>query len=361
MNSLFTKRLGVLISFFSFISSVSFSQLENLDILRSAPSDGAKFVQAYVTPWANAFGAGLNGGWYNTAKPHKFGGFDITTGVNVGFVPSSAETFDLSSIGLSSNVKYDAKIAPTVAGPDEDGPNVTYSSNGVELAKFNTPPGTDWKYIPVPTLQVGIGLPLGTEVKARFIPKINIEDGNISLWGVGIMHSIMQYFPGNKLLPFDVSLFAGYTSLNANVPISLDPDPSVSQAYSTYNPSTAFADQNMNVKVGSLNISAIASFNLPVITFYGGLGYSKTRTGIELSGYYPTPVLVTSATAAPKAQYNDSGVKKGEDFPNMDIENFSGLRANVGFRVKMACVTIHADYTRAQYNIVSTGLGISFR
>jgi hypothetical protein len=60
-------------------------------------------------------------------------------------------------------------------------------------------------------------------------------------------------------------------------------------------------------------------------------------------------------------QYNDDGVKKGSDFPNMDIENFSGLRANVGFRIKLAVVTIHADYTRAQYNVLTTGLGISFR
>ena len=57
----------------------------------------------------------------------------------------------------------------------------------------------------------------------------------------------------------------------------------------------------------------------------------------------------------------NAGVKKGSDFPNMDIKNFSGLRANIGFRLKLAVVTIHVDYTRAQYNVLSTGLGISFR
>jgi hypothetical protein len=45
----------------------------------------------------------------------------------------------------------------------------------------------------------------------------------------------------------------------------------------------------------------------------------------------------------------------------MKIENFSGLRANIGLRIKFAIITIHADYTRAQYNVYSTGLGISFR
>jgi hypothetical protein len=365
MNRLFTKRFGALLSSLLFISSVSFSQFDNVDFLRSAPADGVKFVQAYISPWANAFGAGLNGGWYNTAKPHKLGGFDITTSFNVGFVPSSAETFEISSLGLSNSLTGTG-AAPTVAGPKTSGPSITYKDNasGITLATFNTPPGTSWKIIPVPTAQIGIGLPFGTELKARFIPKIPIKGGDISLWGVGIVHSIMQYLPGNKLLPFDVSLFAGYTKLQGNVPLSLKPDPAVAaQNYTTpYNSATSFNDQNININVAALNISAIASLNLPVITLYGGIGYCKTKTEMEFTGNFPTPVLVTpTLPAVPYPEYNNTGVKKGTDFPAMNIENFSGMRANIGLRIKLAVITIHADYTRAQYNVISTGLGISFR
>jgi hypothetical protein len=349
-----------MISLFLF-SLVSFSQFSNIDFLRSAPADGVKYIQAYVSPWVNAFGAGLNGGWYNTAKPHKLLGFDITTGISVGIVPTSAATFDVSKIGLSSSLTGTGS-ASTVAGPKTSGTLMTYKVNNVTLASFNAPKGTDWKYIPVPTAQIGIGLPFGTELKVRFIPKINIKDGNVSLWGVGLVHSIMQYMPGNKLLPFDVSLFAGYTKLQGNVPLSLDPDPEVSQAYTApYSATTSFDNQLLKISVQALNISAIASLNLPVITFYGGLGYCKSKTLMDLSGNFPTPVLVTPVSSAPFAQYNNSGVKKGSDFPNMDIENFSGLRANIGFRIKLSVITIHADYTRAQYNVLTAGLGISFR
>ena len=363
MNRLITKRLGALLSSLLFISTISFSQFNNVDFLRSAPADGVKFVQAYISPWANAFGAGLNGGWYNTAKPHKFGGFDITTGISAGFVPASAETFDVSKIGLSNSITGTGPSS-TVAGPDKSGPAMTYKDNGsgVTLASFNTPPGTNWKIIPVPTAQIGIGLPLGTELKVRFIPKINIKGGDISLWGVGIVHSIMQYLPGNKLLPFDVSLFAGYTKIQGNVPLSLKPDPNLTipKTYApTYLATNPFDSQNLNITVAALNISAIASLNLPVITFYGGIGYSKTKTEMKLTGNFPTPVFVT--TPIPHAEYNETGVKKGTDFQNMGIKNFSGLRANIGFRIKLAVITIHADYTRAQYNVLSTGLGISFR
>jgi hypothetical protein len=356
MKNSFLKRhlvSGIALIIFS---SSSFSQFDGVDFLKSTPADGVKFIEAYITPWANAFGAGLNGSWYNTAKPHKFSGFDITLGVNVGFVPSSAETFEISSLGLSSSISGTG-TAPTIAGPQDDGPALTYSEGGVALATFNTPPGTAWKAIPVPTAQVGIGLPLGSELKVRFIPRIPVREGNVMLWGFGLMHSIMQYIPGNELIPVDASVFAGYTRLNGNVPLSLEYG--APSNYATYNPATDFNDQNMSVTVEALNICAIGSFNLPVISFYGGLGYSKTRTLVELTGNFPTPVLVTTGT--PHAEYNDSGVKQGSDFPEMDIRNFSGLRANIGFRIKLAVVTFHADYTRSQYNVLSAGLGISFR
>ena len=359
MNNLFTKRISALMITLSIFTSAAFSQFDNVDFLKSATADAVSILEAYISPYANAFGAGLNGGWYNTAKPHKLGGFDLTIGMNVGMVPATDETFDLSTLGLSTNMNPKTGTAPTIAGPDEGRPTMTYSVSGVTLASFTTPPGTGWKFIPVPTAQVGIGLPLGTEIKGRFVPKIPVGDGDVMLWGVGLMHSIMQYIPGSDLLPVDASIFGGYTRLNANVPVSLQPGSQ--KNYSTYN-TASFNDQNLSVSVQAFNVSAIASVNLAVITFYGGLGYTKTSTIMNLTGNYPTPVLVTpTLPAIPYAEYNDSGVKKGESFGEINIENFSGMRANIGFRLKLAVVTIHFDYTRAQYNVFSTGLGISFR
>jgi hypothetical protein len=196
---------------------------------------------------------------------------------------------------------------------------------------------------------------MGSELKVRFVPQINIQGGGMSLWGVGLLHNITQYFPGDKLFPFDVSVFGGYTKLEANVPMSIQPDPDFSNYTSPYS-MQSFENQKLNMNVTALNVSAIGSINLPVITFYGGLGYSKTKTTMELLGNYPTPVIVNGSI-----EYNNTGVKTGSSFKNLEMENFSGLRTNIGFRIKLAVITIHADYTRAQYNVISTGLGISFR
>lgn len=355
MNRLLTKRFGALISALFIISMVSFSQIDNVDFLKAGSVDGAIITEAYVTPWANAFGAAVNGNWYNTAKPHKFGGFDITFGANLGFVPSSDNTFDVTKIGLTTF--KGTGMAPTISGPDSPGPTLTGPTvSGVTPVSFQTPPGTNWKYMPVPSLQVGIGLPLGTEVKIRYIPKISISGGGISSWGVGLLHNITQYLPGDKVLPFDVSLFGGYTKLSGNVPIDLPPGQP--QFYSSKYPSTAFDNQNFALVTEAWNGSVIGSFNLPVISFYGGLGYTKTSTVINMTGNFPLPTINTTLSTT-NPVYEDAGVLK--DFPEINIKNFSGIRANIGFRLKFGLFTFHADYTRAQYNVISTGLGISFR
>ncbi|HEX2920504.1 MAG TPA: DUF6588 family protein [Bacteroidales bacterium] len=336
------------------ITSTSFSQIKNFDFLRTSTADATKLLQAYMAPWTNAFGAGLNGGWYNTAKPHKLLGFDLTFSANLGVVPESAGTYNIQDLHMTNIQGTGA--APTISGAKNAGPELRFVSESTTLGTFNAPQGTGFRYIPVPTLQAGIGLPLGSELKVRYVPTISIKDGDIGLWGVGLMHNITQYLPGDKLLPFDVSIFGGYTKLEGNLPINLQPQTGIPQNYA---PAVSWDNQKMNVCVSAMTVSAIASLNLPVITFYGGLGYAKTNTDVVLKGNFPTPVLVTSPT--PGAEYNNSGVKTGAQFGDISIEDFSGLRANIGFRIKLAIITIHADYTRAQYNVFSTGLGFSFR
>ena len=344
------------------ISSVfAYSQIEGVDFLRSAPSDAVKILEAYATPWADAIGAGLNGSWYNTAKPHKLGGFDLTIGLNAGVVPQSVENFDVTAIGLSSSLSGTG-TSPTIAGQNTEGPLMTYSQDGVTLASFHLPPGSGWKYVPVPTAQVGIGLPLGTELKLRILPKIPVREAYIMVMGAGLMHSIMQYIPGNEIIPVDVSVFGGYTRVNIDVPFNLLPDPEIASNYSSsVNPATYFDDQKLAARFESINAGVIVSLNLPVISFYGGLGYSKNQTLAGLEGHYPTPVAVTGGPGAPYAEYNDSGIRLGDDFEKIDIENFSGLRTNAGLRIKLSVFTLHADYTRSQYNVISAGAGIAFR
>lgn len=362
MNKTSIKKLWAVIACSIIVSSAAFSQIDNMDFLRGGTADAVKIIQAYFAPYANAFGAGLNGGWYNTAKPHKLGGFDITASFNFGMVPKSAGTFNVADLGLTSLTG--TGIASTISGPSTSNVTLTKTVNvpgtgDINVASFKLPPGTGWRLIPVPTAQIGIGLPLGTELKIRYMPALNVKDANISLWGVGLMHSIMQYIPGHKILPVDVSVFGGYTRITTNIPLDLQPAVGAPQSYGPlYNAATSFVDQKMTANIGAWNVGIISSVKVAILTVYGGLGYSNTVTDISLKGNYPLPVP-DPAISTTQGVYKDAGVIN--NFPAINIKNFSGLRANLGLRIKLAVVTIHMDYTRSQYNVFSTGLGISFR
>jgi len=360
------KKKKIRKAFFAFLFSfsviTSFAQIGNIDFLEGGIANGTKLFEAYLSPWANAFGSSLNGGWYNTAKPHKLGGFDVTFSVSTTIVPASAKSFDLSKIDFENLtlVSGAETEAPTIAGENKDGPTLEYVEdflgNPITIASFKTPPGSNWGAIPLPMFRAGLGLPLGTEITARFIPKMTIPviDTKVSMWGVGGKHSILQYFPGEKLIPIDLTLQGGYTKLKVSVPIELQPDD-----YSNFTTYTAadFEDQEVNMEVTAYSINLLLSKKLPVVTFYGGAGYSKTQTVIDVAGNYAIPTFDPFiSTTGPV--YVDSSV---DQVPTIDIKNHSGLRLNAGIRFTLGVLTIHGDYTRANYSVITGGLGISFR
>ena len=82
-----SKNFVLIILFFCFSISLT-AQIKTLgEFFAGGVSDAGKLFEAYITPWANSIGTSLSGGWYNTAKPHKLGGFDITFTTNISFVP----------------------------------------------------------------------------------------------------------------------------------------------------------------------------------------------------------------------------------------------------------------------------------
>jgi len=347
-----------------FPSQKSSAQYE-ADFFKAGINDGMKLIEAYIEPFANAFGAGFNSSWYNTAKTHKFGGFDLTLSVSAAFVPESVTQFDLSDVNFSRLELVDPSgitLTPTIAGPDQMGPALramgTHPSlpgTEIELVNFNAPPGTGIGIVPAPMLQAGIGLPLASEIKLRYIPNTPIDEGSLGLIGGGFVKSISEHIKAFRLLPVNISVFGAYCKLSGSIPLSIQPESYANYEYYSF---SDFTDQYFFADVTAWNISLLGSVDVMVITGYAGLGYSKTRTHMKLDGFIPLPTIDPSISASDPV-YTDAGVV--EDVEAVNIENYSGLRFNIGGRVKLAVFTIHVDYTYANYNVLTAGIGISFR
>lgn len=347
------------------------AQIKEMDFIKGGVGDAEILLNEYLTPWANAFGANLNGGWYNTAKPHKLGGFDVTFTVNAAWAPPSAKTMDLSALGLDATVLPTSDgsfISPTVAGEQVDErPVLSYLADNpanpgeqLTVAQFEAPNGAGLNLVPVPMAQASIGLPFGTEITGRFLPNLNIGSlGNIGLWGVGLKHDIFQHIPVLKKLPvLNVSAQGGYTRLNTYANVNFEPD---SYAENLVTDMGVFNDQKINMEVTAWTVNMVASQTLPVITFYQGIGYSTTFTNVAMQGNYPISRVETDMDSPYFGQVVVTDDDVYADPIDMEIHNTKDLRLNIGFRIKLAVLTIHVDYTKANYSLVTAGLGISFR
>ncbi len=349
-----------------FMASLS-SQDLSLDVIHGGVDDTEAILQEFLRPYANIVGSDLNAGWYNTAKPHELGGLDVTAIVSWAKAPASALAYDISKLTLSG--KLDASlptIAPTIAGEQEVRPSLSYSQSvdmgggnyqDIEYAQFTVPDGTGVDFFPLPMLQLTVGLPLGTDVSARFVPRVGYKDyGKIGLWGVGGKHSLTQWIPGLKKIKFlDIAVQGGYTKVNASIHVVVEPQPGVDiDTYPTYN----WNDQFVNQNVEGWTLNLIASQTLPVITFYQGIGYASSMVGLLLEGHYPIHYVITDLESP------DLGKTSYEILENpisTKYENYNNLRVNVGARIKLAVLTLHYDFTYTLYATHSVGLGISFK
>lgn len=341
----------------------SSAQLNEIDFLKGGLADAQVLFQEYLTPYANAFGANLNAGWYNTGKPHSTLGFDFTITFNAAWAPPFAKSFDLSTLGLSGTVTGDP-VTPTIAGKRSTDTRLLYTvenpvspGTDITLADYNMPGGTGINVIPLPMAQLGIGLPLGTDVSVRYLPSLDFgKYGSIGLWGVGLKHSILQHIPVLKRVPvIDASLQGGFTRLNTFANINYGPDDLLGTNLTTNTDPKKWDNQKITLGVDAWTVNLVISQTLPVVTFYQAIGYSNTKTNVALTGNFPYNSV----------QPDGSLVVTDDDFYtdpfDVEIQNSKDLRLNAGMRIKLGVLTIHADYTKANYSVVTAGIGISFR
>jgi len=313
----------------------AFAQDDIDNIINGSVKDAEYLLKGYAAPVLKAFGTTLNQGWYNTGKPHKIAGIDLTiTGAAAYFKDEDRSYFvdnsKMTNLKLvnSANVPTNGNV-PTAVGATTPVPRYAVTEGGT-TTYVNGPVGlledAGIKVLPSPMVQLGIGLPKSTDLKVRFVPPLNIGDQvKFRMFGVGVMHDIKQWIPGIKNLPFDLSGFAGFTKLTLDV--GLD---------------KSAPDQRGILEANAWNVQGIISKKLSVLTVYGAVGYNASKTTMAMKGTFSF----------------DSGNIKD---PFSISETANGFRATGGLRLKLAVITFHADYTVQKYNTLTAGFGINVR
>jgi len=362
------KRIRILIWIMAAgISFPAYSQSFDMDFIHGGIEDAQAMLQEYLKPFANILGSDLNAGWYNTAKPHELGGLDVTATVSWAKAPSTALSYNMADMMLHGTLDISqTSMAPTIAGEQEVRPSLSYSetvdmgggnTQEVLYSSFTVPNGTGVDFFPLPMVQLTVGVPFGTDVSARFVPRVGYRDyGEIGLWGVGGKHSISQWLPFvNKLGFLDISVQGGYTKVYSSLHVVVEPQSLVEvDNYPDYN----WDDQFVIQEVEGWTLNLIASQTFSVITFYQGIGYASSLVEVLMEGHYPIHSVILDESSA---DFGKTTYELVENPIQMKYENFENLRLNVGARIKLGVLTLHYDFTHTLYSTHSVGIGISFR
>jgi hypothetical protein len=335
------------------------AQSEFSGLIRSGPADATKLLNAYSDPLFKGFGAGMNSGWFSTAKAKKLLHLDVRILASAAFIPSSDKTFDVTKIGLSSNIKPadpSQTLAPTIGGNrNNGGPTLdVYDDNGRKVESFTLPSGK-LPVIPTPQLQVTIGLIKNTDLTLRGFPKVDLGDdvGSVSMIGFGLKHDLIQDFVGktaSKVIPFDLAIALAYSRLNMSVPLDVQPDAGSRPASGQH--AADYSNQHVDGHFNSFLVQAILSKQLLFFTPYVTLGYNTANANVAAIGNYP---VTTGSTLT-----GDETYTVYTNPVNIKETSISGFRADLGFQLSLGFFKVYASYTAAQYHSVNGGIGFGF-
>ena len=327
-------------------------------LIKSGPADATKLVNAYGEPLFKGIGVGLNSGWYSSAKAKKILGFDLRISASATFVPTSDKTFDVSKIGLSSNVRLDDPshpFAPTFGGSTStQGPLLDiYDDNGQKVGSYTMPSGK-LSVIPAPQVQLTIGLVYNTDLTVRGIPTIDMgSTGSVSSIGFGLRHDIMRDIVGktaDKLIPFDLAIAAGYSHLSMSIPMTVNPDEGAKPKDSQQ--STDFSNQHIGAAFNNFMIEAIISKKITFFTPFLSVGYNSTHTALGVYGNFPITTGETITGTSTYTSYNNP--------INITESSINGLRADLGFELTPGFFRLYVSGSIAQYKSVNAGIGFGF-
>jgi len=350
------------------------AQSDIVKIINTAEADFNKLMEAYYTPFSKAFGTSLNNGWYNTAEPLRPWKFDIRILGSGSFVPTKDQTIDLNSLGLSDRVIIDPNNAVT-AGlfSNNQGVPVQYFPEGVNSttgssASLTLPNGIGANILPIPLLQLNLGLFKGTELSIRFLPAIPIEtdEGTIEsddnrfragVWGVGVKHDFQQWIPGFNLWPVKFAVAMGYTRTRVNLNSNLAPTAAnlLLEGSTTTPDLSAYNTQDLELKANSFYFGLLFSRKFPLLTFYGGVRVESSNSSFAVLGTYPVTVEDTDPTSS---TFGQQVVREITD-PFSISRSFGQASFNLGMRLKVGIFSLFVDYSQGteQYQNVTAGFG----
>lgn len=325
--------------------SILTAQTSINSIFAAGVEDAERFATDYLAPFSQSAVYGFSTGWYNTADAKPLGGFEISL---VGAITGHKNKEDKKTFILDPNEYQNldfvqnpgtARAVSSALG-DIEGTRVFVEGRvaGITVREeFELPTGLSAEgldFVPSGFLQASVGVFKGTEVKARFLPKIDYEGAAVGLIGFGLQHDFTKLLPADKIVPVAISGVIGYTKLTGDYDLT---DVNLIDG----------ENQRIEADMSTWTFNAIVSTKLPIINFYGGVGYITGKSETDVLGEY----RVTRGPFASETYIDPFSI----------TENVRGVTGNIGAKLKLGFFRLHADYTLGEFNTLTAGINFGFR
>jgi|GEM_PF-223161 hypothetical protein len=361
------KKIGiiVLITACSFIAK---AQDGFSEILAAGIEVAQDYSNKYMAPAGEAYTLNLGTGWYNDARVLKPGAFSISLKGQATFAPGDRKSFLLDPIAYQATIQrnYDntnnppgdiavtfgdggttPRLIATALGENNPSQSLIITSrdrttglildqSNIMLAQGLASQGLN--LVPAAFLQLGVGLGAGLEFKGRIIPKSNIGEGDIALYGGALQWELSQLFADNgkdNRFPIAISALVGYTMLDGNYDFE---DGAVVEG----------VNQRLDTNTTSLTIAGIASTTYKVFNLYGGINYTTGNTETNLLGTY---TFRSSSVLFPLATSFEDPISVQSDV--------SSLLGTLGASLKLGAFDLNADYTFGAFQTATVALGFN--
>lgn len=208
--------------------------------------------------------------------------------------------------------------------------------------RFDLPAGSNMSAAFAAVPQIEIGSLYGTELLLRFIPPLNYGEtiGEFAFWGIGIKHSLSQYF---KERHFDAAMQFVYQGTRLKNSIG------VTQAELTANATFLNASIQISKEFGKYFVA------------YSGLEYETINITSEYIYELPIVVqrqlgLIEEGKEEPTPGYpGDTNPQRTE----LELSD-NNIKFKIGAMAKFANFGLALDYSFSNFNIFSFGLEYNF-
>lgn len=334
------------------IKAQSASDFASISILKE---DLNLLAEGYLNPALTSLNQGMNTTWVSSAKTHELLGFDIRIGSSLVIIPSIDHNFTPDGLQY---FQVPTSTLPTISGTS----SVTRLRLSIPSTSGYDPITTDLDFpgglgstlpiqaIPIPFAQIGLGIIPNTDILVRWVPNSTRDDVSLGLLGIGVKHTLSQYFGIPRISPYQFAILAAYSKAHASKKFidSEQIDDLTLSFGSKSDPSS------LGFETESKTIQFIGSIDLPMLTIYSRLGHLDGTSSFLAKGNYKVTY---------QGKVNDQLISYESVITNpvhlsMDTKTYF---ASVGATLKVLFLHFYGDYTVSKNNSVNVGIALSFR